>query len=119
MYLGDGLNNVLIFLPNNFPQILMLVVYFKSSFLVKRKDLVTENHIGIKLNSYFLLPFYRIPILKNFKILTIVNEILIRIQVRNKLSNKIVWITSWSVYIQIMSCLTDDAKVILIVWMMN
>ncbi len=87
-------------------------VYFKSSFLVKRRDLVTENNTGIKLNSYFLLPFYRIPILKNFKILMIVNDILIRIQVRDKLSDKIVWITSWSVYVQIMNCLTEDTKVI-------
>ncbi len=89
-----------------------LSIFYKASFLAKKKDLVTKNSNSLKLKSYFTIPLNRIPFSNKFKLFNFINRVLIKSQIGQNFSKKIVWITSWSVYYQIEYCIEKDTIVI-------
>ncbi len=89
-----------------------LSIFYKASLMAKRKDLVTKNAGQLKINSYFLIPFNRIPLINKIKLFDFLNKVLIKLQVGQNFSNKVVWITSWSVYHQIKYCIGKNTIVV-------
>ncbi len=89
-----------------------LSIFYKASFMAKKRDLVTKNATHLKLKSYFLIPFNRIPIVNKFNFFDFINRALIKLQIRQSFSRNVVWISSWSVYFQIKYCINNDTIVI-------
>lgn len=89
-----------------------LQILYKLPLKVSKKNLKNKKDDKLKISSFFVIPFKRLPILKNFGFLEVINNVLLWWQLPSLKDREFIWLTSWSLYRFIERHLPKEAKVI-------
>jgi glycosyltransferase involved in cell wall biosynthesis len=88
-------------------------VYYKRAIKVSRKYLKTGNTSKLRISSFFVFPFNKIPFIRRFSSsLNFINNLLLWIQLPSIKKQDIVWVTNWMMYKFVKTRLAERSRLI-------
>ena len=88
-------------------------IHYKQAIKVSKKDLKTDNSLKLKVSSFFVFPFNKIPFVRRFSyLLNFINSLLLWIQLPSIKKQDIVWVTNWMMYKFVRTRLTKRSKLV-------
>jgi hypothetical protein len=100
------------FLAESLMQDFDVEIFFKHPLVVPKKNLVNETDNRLKIKGFYQIPFSKIPILKYFSFLEIINRYLASTSLPDVNQYNYVWVTSIATYRVIRNLLLPTTKLI-------